>query len=62
MAAEPDALARQLTDQYGDLLPLTLIAATLQAAGPSGRGEGLGADREDVHALAEAALRGQVAG
>ena len=62
MPADPDALARQLTHEYGDLLPPTLIAATLQAAVPSGGDGGVGTAREDIDALAQAALRGKVAG
>ena len=62
MSADPDALARQLADEYGDLLPPTLIVATLQAAVPSGRDQGLGTAREDIDALAQASLRRQVAG
>jgi hypothetical protein len=44
-------LSADLVEQYGDVLPPTLIATTVDAA------EGEPAAREDVAALAEAALR-----
>ena len=52
-------LTRELVDQYGDLLPPTLIDSTVQAAGLTRRPDTdpEQAAREDVAALADAALR-----